>query len=176
MKEKVVIVNKYDTIIWHKYRDELKFGEDIYRVAILRIENDKKEILLSQRAFTRRKQARKRWVAVAGMVSQWEDYQDTIEKETKEELWISLKEYTTWPKQFVENWYWGTKYYVQRFITTINKSEKEFTVEKKEIEKVQWFSQAQLFDMIKHNTEKFTANAPEYIPMMIEYTENMDKK
>ncbi len=52
-KAEIIIVNEKDEIIWYKKRWTLE-KEDIYRVSALWLINSKWEILLAQRAFTKK--------------------------------------------------------------------------------------------------------------------------
>ena len=51
--EIIPLVNEQDEIIGYKERAEIK-TEDIYRVSALRITNSQGEILVAQRAFTKK--------------------------------------------------------------------------------------------------------------------------
>ncbi len=174
MKEKIVLVDKHDNIIWHKYRDEVEHRKDIYRVSVLWIENNKNEVLLAQRAFTKKSNPWVRWPAVAGTNAQGESYLDNILKESEEEIWRKLSENNLikWPHELVTYKTKGRKYFRQRFIAKTDKPLESFTIQEEEVEKIMRISKPELLNMLKHHPEKFTSNAPEYIPMMIKFTEN----
>ncbi len=174
MKEKIVLVDEHDNIIWHKYRDEVEHGKDIYRVSVLWIENSKNEVLLAQRAFTKKSNPWARWPAVAGTNDQGESYLNNILKECEEEIWrkISENNLIKWPHKFSYSPTSKRKFFSQRFIAKTDKPLEDFTIQEEEVEKIMRISKPELLNMLKHHPEKFTSNAPEYIPMMIKFTEN----
>ena len=85
MTEKIIIVDEDDNIIGSKERNSIVSG-DIYRVSALLIENSKGEILLAQRALTKKHDPGKWGPPVAGTVEEGETYESNIVKEAEEEL------------------------------------------------------------------------------------------
>ena len=81
----IPVVNEQDEIIGYKERAEIQ-KDDIYRIVSLRITNPQGQILIAQRAFTKKHAPGKRSPAVAGTVEKGETYEQNIRKEAKEEL------------------------------------------------------------------------------------------
>ena len=85
MGSKFTIVDENDNIIAQKERANIK-PEDIYRVAALWVTNSKGDILLAQRALSKKHDPGKWGPAVAGTVEERETYRANIIKETSEEI------------------------------------------------------------------------------------------
>jgi len=86
-KQKIIIVNENDNIIWYKKRWTL-LSSDIYRVSALLIKNSKWEFLLAQRKFTKKNNPWEWYFSVAWTVDKWETYDINMSKEIEEEIWI----------------------------------------------------------------------------------------
>ncbi len=108
----IPVVNKQDEIIWYKPRKDITH-DDIYRVAACRITDDEGNILLAQRAWTKKHNPGKRWPAVVWTVAQGETYQQNILHEIYEEIWLQVtsQDITLWFKSFFDHdwqyfWQW----------------------------------------------------------------------
>lgn len=163
MKEESILVDENDDIIWHKERKKLEHPKDIYRVSALRLENSKWEILLQQRAFSKKNQPWVRGPAVAWTNEKWETYESNIIKESQEEIWLELTDYKIWPKQFVENK--DRRYFRQWFLAKTDKKISEFRIQKEEVEAIQWISKEKLLNWNKAKPEEFTSNSNKYIQL-----------
>lgn len=93
MKEFMTLVDEKDNLLWYKERWTLNYEKDIYRISVLRLENSKWEVLISQRSFKKKNQPGIRWPAVSGTVNDKENYEQNILKEAKEEIWLKLENY-----------------------------------------------------------------------------------
>ncbi len=166
MIEIITIVDKNDNIIWYKERLKLDHWKDIYRISALRIENSKWEVFIAQRSYLKKNQWWKRWPAVGWTVAKWETYEKNIIKESQEEIWLDLKDYSIWIKEFVHaknnN---NRKYFRQRFIAKTDKKIEEFILQKEEVESIQRISKEKLLKRVENSPQDFTANANEYIKL-----------
>ena len=166
IQELMTIVDENDNLIWYKEKWTVDHWKDIYRISALRLENSKWEVLIAQRSYSKKNQWWKRWPAVAWTVNDKENYQQNIVKESQEEIWLELKDYKTWIKEFVHakknN---NRKYFCQRFIATTDKKVEEFKLRKEEVEKVMRIKKQDLLDRIKEKPEDFTTNAKHYIDL-----------
>lgn len=102
-KEKVIIVNEQDEIIW--YKDRLTVLEsDIYRVSWIMIVNSKWEYLLAQRSFNKNNNPGQWSMSAAWTIEKWETYDENIIHEIEEEIWIkNLKIEKLIKKEYIEN-------------------------------------------------------------------------
>lgn len=159
----IPVVNEQDEIIGYKERSEIQ-EEDIYRVAALWITNSKGEILITQRAFTKKNSPGVRWTAVAGTVEKWETYEQNIIKEAYEELGIENITITPW---FYERKWENRKdihtFFVQSYRVEINEPIKYFHFPKREIEEIRRISMDELASWVQKHPEQFTPNMQEYL-------------
>ena len=151
IKSRIVIVDEKDNVIGHKNRDDVEV-EDIYRVSALWIKNSKGDVLLARRALTKSHDPGKWGPAAAGTVEEGEDYGANIRKEAEEELGLKGVTPQVGPKERVSGEH---NYFVQWYLVESDKSEKEFVVNKDEIEEVKWFSRKELKQEIQVNPDKF---------------------
>ncbi len=165
MIEQMTIVDENDNIIWHKDRWTLIFPQDIYRISALWVENFQWEVLIAQRAFSKKNQWWVRWPAVSGTVNKQEDYEKNIIKESMEEIWLKLENYKLWSKIFVKSENKNRRYFCQRFTTIINQDINKFVLQKEEVESIQRISKEKLTNWVKNKPEDFTSTADEYIKL-----------
>ena len=168
MKEKIIIVDKEDEIVWYKERGTLE-KEDIYRVSALWIENSKGEILLTQRSFSKRNNPGQWQCAVAGTVDKWEDYDDNIYKETEEEIWVIWEKLKKLKKEYCEQNWGKYRFFCQRYYLLIDRGIEKFTIQEEEVEKIKWFKKIDLIEKIYKNPNDFSENILE----MIKYFEDI---
>ncbi len=158
------IVDENDIIIWYKAKKDIDYQKDFYRATALWLTNSRWEILITQRSSDKRRDANKRFPAVAGTVEEWETYEENILKEMKEELGLVNIPVTLGAKVKHEG---ETRYIGQRFLATLDKGIDEFTFDKKEISAIKWISREKL--------EKDVAAHPEnYLPDMKKYMEGFN--
>ena len=158
---KLPIVDENDVEIGLKERDHLAEG-DIYRVTALWLTNSKGDILIAQRAFTKRHDPGKWGPAVAGTVEEGETYETSIVKEIEEELGVSmvLSDLRKGPKikKPGHNAHFG-----QWYLATLDKSIDEFDYQKEEVVALRWISPAALRQSIQNNPEDFVSSIPYWI-------------
>ncbi len=148
--EIIPIVDLNDEIIGYKARKDIA-TEDIYRVSACWIKDKEGNILLAQRAFTKKNNPWKRWPAVAGTVNKNETYFQNIIKEIQEEvnIIVSEKDLTIWPKRFKN---WEHKYFWQWFILTYTWPKDFIKAEEWAVEQLRRFTTNELEKFIKHHS------------------------
>lgn len=156
--ERNTIVNENDDVIGSKLRSDIT-KSDIYRVSGLWLYNEKGEVLLAQRAFTKSHDPGKWGPAVAGTVVEGDSYLSTIIRETEEELGLTGLEFKEGPKIFRSE---GWKYWSQKFIAVTDKDIKDMKIQKEEVEQVKWFNESELPILIKENPDMFIPSMKSY--------------
>lgn len=154
---KVIIVDENDTPIGLKERADFLPG-DIHRVTALWLTNSQGEILLAQRAFTK-KHAPGMWgPAVYGTVDEGETYESNVIKETKEEigLSISLDELKKGPKYLAGE---GTENgrFVQWFSAVRDVAIDELTLPPDEVIAARWITLADLKREVLEAPDRFVS-------------------
>lgn len=163
MSSKIIIVNENDNIITSKEIENLEAG-DIYRVSALWLTNKKREILLARRALSKTHSPGKWGPAVGGTVEEEETYDSNITKETEEELGLKNIKFEKGPKIKISGKH---NYFCQWYLSKINKTAKEFKIQKSEVAEVKWFSREELRRKIKTNPEEFIASINQWIGLFL---------
>jgi len=162
--EKIIIVNEQDEIIGNKERGTLT-EDDIYRVSALWIENDKGQVLLARRAFTKKKDPGMWGPAVAGTVDKGETYELNIIKEANEELGLQNIKLNKGIKDRVKH---PHNHFTQWFFLKLDQPLECFTIDKKEVAEIKWFDKEELDKLIKENS-------PELIPSLKLFVKSLKK-
>jgi isopentenyl-diphosphate delta-isomerase len=149
----ITVVDEHDNVVGHKPAGELNPEKDIYRVSSVWITNDKDEVLLARRSFTKKIYPGVWDVGVAGTIEQGETYEENAAKEAHEELGIT-EPLTVGPKVKIEGKY---NMFLTWFFLRTNKRAEDFVFQKEEIEEVKWFSKNELVESLKKNPEEFIA-------------------
>jgi isopentenyldiphosphate isomerase len=150
-KQTIIIVDDQDKVIGHKERGDIT-ADDIYRVTALWVTDSEGDILLAQRAFTKKHDPGKWGPAVAGTVEQGESYRQSIIKETAEELGLTKVRLVKGPKHRVSNEY---NFFCQWYTLTLDKPIEQFTVEEGQVAQVKWFNRDELLQALKQKPEIF---------------------
>jgi isopentenyl-diphosphate delta-isomerase len=163
---KIPVVDENDVQIGLKERDELKSG-DFYRVAALWLTNSKGEILLAQRALSKKNSPEKWGPAVAGTVEDGETYDSNIVKEIFEEIGVSVSidELTKGPKVFVKTTEKG--FFDQWYFYTIDLPSDEFVIPEDEVTQVRWVSRADFDTWYAERPEDFLSNISQWLPYLL---------
>ena len=150
-KAKIIIVDEDDNIIGLKERGTLN-SEDIYRVSALWIINSKNEVLLAQRAFTKKNHPGLWGPAVAGTNDKGETYESNIIKEAEEE--IGIKNISPLEIRKVKA---NSKYnhFTTWFLLKIDKEISEFKKQDEEVEALKWIPIEELRKAFKNSPEKY---------------------
>ncbi|MBI2573293.1 NUDIX domain-containing protein [Candidatus Woesearchaeota archaeon] len=160
MSDEIPIVNEQDEIIGYRNRTNLKEG-DMYRVSMVWITDSKQRILLAQRSKIKALSPLCWGPAAAGTLERGETYEQNIVKEAMEELGIIGIKFTKGVKFKQQS---TRSYFVQTFFATLDRAEKDFRIQKEEVEQVKWFTRSEL-------RKEFSANPKSFVPSMKTYIE-----
>lgn len=141
-KPQVIIVDENDNEVGVVPRAE--HDQHIYRVSALWIMNSKGEVLLAQRAFTKKHHPGKWGPAVAGTVDEGETYLSNIIKEAQEEIGLKIAEedIVVGPKtNTLDKKY---RHFTQWFFYTTDKSASDFIITPAEVESIRWFTKDEI--------------------------------
>jgi len=164
---RIPIVNEQDEIIEYKDAKD-RDPKEITRITALWLWNEKGEVLLAQRAFTKKQYAGKWGPAVAGSVEEGETYESNIIKEAEEEIGLkNLKPQTDRKLRRTA----GHAYFGQWFTATIP-SDYMLTKQDSEVEAIKWFTKEELFRTMEDKPEIFLHSLKE----TAEYYFNHDSK
>ncbi|HTE57269.1 MAG TPA: NUDIX domain-containing protein [Verrucomicrobiae bacterium] len=162
-KPLVYVVDEHDTVIGTKSREDLK-PKDILRVSVLWIENGRGQVLLQQRALTKKLGPGLWGPAVAGTVESHETYLSNVIKETEEEIGVvGIK-----PEEVGKRLYWEPGGNFGRMFTFfkagIDKPLSDFTIQEDEVAQIKWVAK----DAILTDTRKSPKN---YVPSVVLWEE-----
>ena len=149
------IVNTRDELLGYKASAELQPG-DIYRISALWIFNEQGEILLAQRAATKRNDPGKWGPSVAGTVEPDEDYESNIYKEAAEEIGLEDQRFILGPKAYVADNGYGHGYFCQAFLLKLSRPASTFVLESAEVAQVRWWPVDELKQALEQKPEDFT--------------------
>jgi isopentenyl-diphosphate delta-isomerase len=152
------IVNEQDEVIGYKSRDEI-LPTYIYRVSALWITNSKGEILLAQRALSKKNDPGRWGPAVAGTVEEGETYDSNIVKEAGEELGLKNIHPIKGPKVRVAQKH---QYWLQWYSLVLDALVGSFVIEPKEVMAIQWFTPEELGGKLENEITSFIASAVEW--------------
>ena len=113
--------------------------------------NDKKQVLLQKRSANKRFNPNK-WALCAGHVDAYENLEDAILREVKEEVGLDISKddlHQFGEREFTiidSNSHITYFYYIKS-----NLNEKDFIIQKEELSEVKWFDIDDVIDMIKKN-------------------------
>lgn len=147
------IVDENDTLTGHKTDGEFDPTSDIYRVSALWLRNSKGEVLLAQRAHSKKNGGGLWGPAVAGTIENDESYKDNIVKEMNEEIGLKDIALTEGKKRLVHAT--GRRYFCVYFYGHCNLPEESFVLED-EVAAVKWVSEDWL-------TKDSTQNPTHYV-------------
>lgn len=164
---KIPIVDEQDNILGYKDRKDRLPGE-ITRVAALWVGTNDGEVLLAQRAFTKKDSPGLWGPAVAGSVEEGETYESNIIKEAEEEIGLKNLKPILGPKVRRS----GThEYFAQVFFAIIPK-DYPLAKQDEEVEEIRWFTKDELYKLLNEKPEMFLKNTKNYIQDFFDYYEN----
>ncbi|NTW75935.1 MAG: NUDIX domain-containing protein [Candidatus Moranbacteria bacterium] len=165
-KEPILIVDENDNVIGIKDRSLVRVGSPyIYRVSALWVANSRGDVLLAQRAFTKRNDPGKWGPAVSGTVEAGETYNENIMKEAEEELDIVGIRFKSEVKMRRGGEY---GFFVQWYSAIIDKPEGRFNIQEDEVERVKWFSRDELRTECKEHPERFVSGMETYLKYFVD--------
>ena len=148
---RIPIVNEKDEIIEHKDRDAKK-PEDIIRITAIWITNENGDILLAQRALTKKDNPGKWGPSVAGTVEEGETYENNAYKEMREEIGVENVPLKLSEKMFLDSP--TGKKFCQMYEAVLSKDAK-FIIEEKEVAQIKWFTRVELKKFYNEKPEEF---------------------
>lgn len=151
---RVVVVDENDEILG--YKDRADRSDDIIRISVLWLINPKKEVLIAQRALTKKHSPGLWGISVAGTVEEGETYASNIIKEAQEEIGIVITEdkLIVGPKVLVNDEH---RYFAQVYFYESDTTAESFAIQKDEVEQVRWISVPDLEQWFKEKPEDFPA-------------------
>ncbi len=160
---KIPIVNEQDEIIEYKERIG-RNPEDIIRASGLWITDPEGNILLAQRAFSKKNDPGLWGPAVAGTVEEGETYESNIIKEAEEEIGlVGFVPTLAHKKRSLIKQFWG------QWFTTIIEHDYVFKKQDEEVEKIQWFSRDELIKFFSQNPEVFVSGFVDEMKVFLNY-------
>lgn len=150
---RIPIVNEQDEIIGHKDIKD-RNPKDITRITSLWLGNEKGEVLLAQRVFSKKTNPGKWGPAVSGSVEEGETYDSNVIKEAEEEIGLTGVKFTPWDKMRRTT---SHAYFVQSYIAFI-KSDYPLVKQDSEVEALKWFTKDELFKLLDEKPEMFLSS------------------
>jgi len=147
---RIPVVNEQDEIIGYKDRKDRNLVE-ITRITGLWLWNEKGEVLLAQRAFTKSIHPGMWGPAVAGTVEEGETYESNIIKEAEEEIGLKNLKPVLGPKLRRNS---SHAYFAQWFTATVD-SKYPLVKQDDEVESLRWFSKEELLKALEDTPEIF---------------------
>lgn len=153
-KPRIVIVNDQDEIIGYKEPGTVGL-EDIYRVSALWVTNTNGDILLAQRAFTKKHHPGGWGPAVAGTIDEGESYDENIIKEAEEEIGLKDIKPQKSKKLRVTVATGDHNHFTQWYTLVIDKPAEDFVIQQEEVEQVRWLRRDELEKELREHPEQY---------------------
>lgn len=150
------IVDADDNLIGHKKRNEVDYGNEIYRSSALWIVNSLDQVLIAQRKLTKDRDPGMWGPSVAGTVEEGETYESNAYKEAEEEVGLTGYNFTKIDKVKIDD---ARHQFMQWYIVKVDESAEYFTPQPEEVEQVTWVYIDELQNDVQQNPQK-------YIPYM----------
>ena len=167
---KIPIVDENDNIICCKDRKD-RLPWEITRITSLWLGNEKSEVLLAQRAFTKKVHPGLWGPAAAGSVEEGETYDSNVVKEAEEEIGLTGVEFIPWDKLRRSS---SHEYFVQSYIA-FTTSDYPLVKQDEEVEAIKWFSKEELFKTLNENPEIFLYSIKERAEEFFKYADKNKK-
>lgn len=148
----IIIVDKNDNQIGVKERDAIDRDNDIYRVSCLWLFNHHGNILLAQRAFSKRHDPGMWGPAVAGTIEEGETYEGNIVKETEEEIGVTGLAMTKGDKVFRDG---NRRHFTQRFFAVTDLDITDFRPDPREVHSIRWWEREEFENALREHPEEF---------------------
>ncbi|MFA6514905.1 MAG: NUDIX domain-containing protein [Candidatus Paceibacterota bacterium] len=162
---RIPIVNDKDEIIGYKDRGN-RDSQDIVRATGLWVTDKDGNILLAQRAFSKKHDPGLWGPAVGGTVEEGETYESNIIKEAEEEIGLVNINFNAVNKARVYSCF-------AKLYTAVVDHDYNFVKQDEEVEDIKWFSKNELEELLEEKPEIFFKNFKELIKLF-KYNENKD--
>jgi isopentenyl-diphosphate delta-isomerase len=157
---KIQIVDEQDRPVGVKEYSEVNDKIDIYQVSALWLTNSKNQVLLAQRASTKRNDPGKWGPAVAGTVEEGETYEINIYKEAKEEIGLKGVHFTKGPKMYFT---YPGDHFVQWYLATLDRDIEDFVRQPAEVDALEWVDIERLKKELKANPDKYIGSMAQIV-------------
>ncbi|MBC8500413.1 MAG: NUDIX domain-containing protein [Nanoarchaeota archaeon] len=149
MVELAIEVDEKDNVIGVRPKEEFRNSNFIHRSSHLYLFNSKGEFLVQKRAFVKKSYPGLFDASVSGTVRDGETYEQTLEREMKEELGISVPYSKLFKYEFSDD--------VDKAIKTVFKATYDgpFKLQKEEVEAVYWMSLGDIKQKMSEHPEQF---------------------
>lgn len=151
LAHRIVIVDDQDEVIGYKERGMI-VQEDIYRVSALWVTDSNGDILLAQRHHTKKHHPSMWGPAVAGTVDEGDTYDESIVKETEEEIGLKGIQLKKSQKIRVTGEH---NHFTQWYTLTCDKPAEDFVIQEDEVEQVKWFTREELASELQVHPENY---------------------
>lgn len=167
--EQVIIVDENDNFVRICERDTWEEGE-IHRSSALWVSNSAGEVLLAQRALSKKHAPGKWGPAAAGTVNENESYESNVQKEAKEELNldIQLEQLELGNKEIVGKP--GNRRMRQWFMAKIDIPIESLKLLEDEVMAVRWIHWSKLEKELVEASDEFVGANPQIFSQLIEWT------
>lgn len=162
----IQIVDKNDTVIGTKERDEIDYSSDIYRVSALWLTNSNGQALIAKRAMAKKNSPGKWGPAVAGTLETDETYETNIYKEAQEEIGLSGVPFKEIKKVAIMEPGNPRHYFCQWYEATVDMPIEAFTRQVSEVDELAWIDTEVLKNEVRNSPEK-------YVPTMKQVIEDL---
>ncbi len=142
--ELFIVVDKNDKILGHKTRKECHSNKNlIHRSVAVIIINDKREILLQKRSKLKKKWPGMYTISATGHVGKGETYKQAARRELQEEIGVTSR------LSFIDKFIKGDGLETEMMAIYKTRYNGPFTINKQEVEKVEFFSRGQIKNMLE---------------------------
>ncbi|MFZ3009740.1 MAG: NUDIX domain-containing protein [Candidatus Microsaccharimonas sp.] len=162
----IQVVDKNDTLIGTKERDEIDYSSDIYRVSALWLTNPSGQALIAKRAVTKKNSPGKWGPAVAGTLESDETYETNIYKEAQEEIGLKGVPFKEIKKVAILEPGNPRHYFCQWYEATVDMPIEAFTRQVSEVDELAWIDVEKLKEEVSQIPEK-------YLPSMKQVIEDL---
>ena len=167
---RITIVDENDNPIGAKPREALT-ADDCYRVSAIWITKPGGDILMAQRAHSKKNDPGKWGPAVAGTVEEGEEYLANAIKEAAEEigLMINPKKLEKGPRIYIQRL--GRNYFCQWFFYVTDMPTDVMELKKDEVAQVRWLSRDVVKQMLEKEPKLLVESTPQWLPKLLKETE-----
>lgn len=168
---RIPIVDEKDEIIAYKKREETT-REDIRRIVVLHIFNERGEVLIAKRHPDKKIDPNCWGPSVSGTVDEEDSYEITVKRETKDEL--GLKEISP---IFLKNIFYENttmRRFSNVYYLTI-KSNTKFSLQESEVSEIRWINLKELENMFKERPKNFISSFQIHLNIIKEIYEKIKK-
>ena len=167
---RIIIVDENDKPIGAKPRESIT-ADDCYRVAAIWITKPGGDILMAQRAQSKKHDPGKWGPAVAGTVEEGEEYLANAIKESAEEIGLMVN-----PKKLEKGPHIkvvppGGNYFCQWFFYVTDMPTDVMELQKDEVAQVRWLSRDVVKQMLEKEPSLLVHSAPQWLPKLLKETE-----